>query len=957
KEKHSNLAKKGVILTTPQNLINDAEKAIKSNNYADATKLAKQSLQNLKEIELDYNKIEKLISAANSKMAEAKTAKLKTSKAEKINDQITTFKEKGEYNQALQLTRKLIKTVETLIQTYNEGTALIEKAFTLINEAKSLEADTFEAETLYDEAASEMEQGSYGKAIQLANNSIESAEQAKGESTTKLQKKSEGVLSELDGKLKNAKEIGANINEPIIMVFNQVKSAFEKNDFKFAFDNAELCKNSIEEARNQHQNALAKIQAIRVVINEAKEAGANTKNAERMILEADKALENFDYAAIDAQINMAQDEAGHARERHHQVLGQQEQAEEVIKTAKITIMEIKNAGMIATQSEELLTKAETAFSSSDFQAAQTQANTAIKECQDLHKLYLDLKESLQKAETSIAKSKLFIDTTEVEKLFEQSQTSMNSGNYSEALEFTTRIITSIETVKTNSKPIIKLKSSEVPTFKSGSWGKMQLELVNEGKIHANDIKFNISEELESRGFFNITVLKAGTSRTIDMGLRTNEIGDLPVNIDISYLNPVNQEQLSTQQILWVKTEPGEPGLKPEAIEAPQDAPGPPAEPEGEVKVLSEVEFFQGFIRLKVGVKNDQNTVITDTKLDIEYDDTAMRFDKIEPELTRKGNKIIFGNIHPKEKKTVACYLDPLICMESHIDGSLTYKDIWGNLKTAVMKRRKAEIVCPIFYTPENINTAMLKRLINEELAIHDNKIYEIPYGVDFKRANDICKETIQGHDLKFVRQFVERDIDDPEIESWFYGITKVKKNQVVIKASSRKKTNTIELFVACKSKQTLTGFLAELAHNLNDKLKELGIITQPILPVTDVMTRDMISQTASLLSNQILDKATLSLSKRGDEYEVGFKASDEGGEASEVFEFIKVSPDSRKDIISQIGDVVTISNIFYCTRGKLGNSNEEKILEEVKKELNKKDSSDRVKEIADSQLQNIKALG
>ena len=366
-------------------------------------------------------------------------------------------------------------------------------------------------------------------------------------------------------------------------------------------------------------------------------------------------------------------------------------------------------------------------------------------------------------------------------------------------------------------------------------------------------------------------------------------------------------------------------------------------------MLSEVEAFQGFVRLKVGIKNEMNTVITDAKFDLEYDDNAMRLEYIEPEYDQKGNKVIFGVIHPEEKRTVAFYLDPLICTESHVDGTLVFKDIYGELKTTAMKRRKAEVVCPILYTPENINTAMLRRMINEDLIIHDSKIYDIPPGLDFERAMRICKETIQAHDLKFVREFVEHDSEDPEFESWYYGTTKVKKHQVVIKASTRKKTNTIELFVACKDKHVITGFLAELGHNFNDKLKELGITKQPIFPVTDQETREEITQTNSLLQHQYTDKTTLSISKRGNEYEVSFKASEETGDASELCEFIKVSPDSRLDIISQINDIVTVLNIFTCTRGL-----EDVSKEEILKKAGIKDASD---SLINDKIRDLSSLG
>ncbi|UCC92277.1 MAG: PKD domain-containing protein, partial [Thermoplasmata archaeon] len=126
-----------------------------------------------------------------------------------------------------------------------------------------------------------------------------------------------------------------------------------------------------------------------------------------------------------------------------------------------------------------------------------------------------------------------------------------------------------------------------------------------------------------------------------------------------------------------------------------------------VKLLSEVEFFQGFVRLKTAVKNDTETVITDAALDIVYDDNVLRLDHIQPVYEYKRGKVHLGNINAGEKKTVAFNYDPIICMESNIDGNLTFRDVKGSLQVVSMKTRRADIVCPIFFTRENANTAML----------------------------------------------------------------------------------------------------------------------------------------------------------------------------------------------------------------------------------------------------------
>ena len=240
-----------------------------------------------------------------------------------------------------------------------------------------------------------------------------------------------------------------------------------------------------------------------------------------------------------------------------------------------------------------------------------------------------------------------------------------------------------------------------------------------------------------------------------------------------------------------------------------------------VKMLSEVEFFQGFVRLKVAVRNDTKTVITNATTDIAYDSNVLRVERIQPEYPVVGTKVTIGTIGPREKKTVAYYLDPLICQESDIDGTTSYKDAGGDFHTVTMKRRRADIVCPIFFTEENANTAVLKRLINEELGESDSKMFTIPKKLPPADAFALGKEVVRGHDVRFVREFIEAEEGQPlHAEAWFYGVTKVKKDKMVIRTSIWEERNTIEFYVASGRIEAITGLLAELGQNLNKTLSE-----------------------------------------------------------------------------------------------------------------------------------------
>jgi len=251
-----------------------------------------------------------------------------------------------------------------------------------------------------------------------------------------------------------------------------------------------------------------------------------------------------------------------------------------------------------------------------------------------------------------------------------------------------------------------------------------------------------------------------------------------------------------------------------------------------IKLLSEVEFFQGFVRLKTAVKNDTDTVITDAALDIVYDDNVLRLDHIQPVYEYKRGKVHLGNINAGEKKTVAFNYDPIICMESNIDGTLTFRDVSGKLQVISMKTRRADIVCPIFFTRENANTAMLKRLVKEELPSQDSKVFRYPDGLAPNQAFELCKGVVHLHDVKFVREFFD---NTPSWmgEAWFYGETKVKGYKIVIRVTAREDSHTSEFFVASQEMEVITGLLAELGHSLNRMLKEKYMGRLKAQPIVD----------------------------------------------------------------------------------------------------------------------------
>jgi len=267
--------------------------------------------------------------------------------------------------------------------------------------------------------------------------------------------------------------------------------------------------------------------------------------------------------------------------------------------------------------------------------------------------------------------------------------------------------------------------------------------------------------------------------------------------------------------------------------------------EVEVAVAGELEFYQGYVRLKVAVKNSSPSFIMDAALRVIYNDKALRLDRLEPEYPVSGREIMLGNIGIKEKKTVALYLDPQICTESHIEASLTFKDAQGEMHHTDMKRKLASVVCPIMHTDENINLPMLRRMLEGELDQKDSKVFNLPPSLGPEQAFELCKRAVQGHDIRLVREFSD---ERPFVgEAWYFGKVKGREDRLVVKTAVRAETGSAEFYVASNSRLVVTGLLAELKNDLNREYrKEKGAESQ-METLADEGRRQKVRTAGSLL--------------------------------------------------------------------------------------------------------------
>jgi len=260
--------------------------------------------------------------------------------------------------------------------------------------------------------------------------------------------------------------------------------------------------------------------------------------------------------------------------------------------------------------------------------------------------------------------------------------------------------------------------------------------------------------------------------------------------------------------------------KKQTTEQPAKPAGAPVAVTGKLEVTPSTEFFQGFVKVTIEVKNGMNIPAARTQVTLDFNEDVLRLQRIEPQNYRaSGSKVLLGDVRPGQVSKLVYYLDPQICTESLVDGVVLFRLPDGKTETVAMKPLKAEVVCPLFFTKEVASSALLKRLVESELQVRDSKVYhpKIQAGVKYDKIYELAKSSVLAHDVKEVREF--KGYNPFSSECWFYGETKVKGYKIVIRTAVREKDNIIEFFAASTEVRAVTGLLAELNHQLATDLE------------------------------------------------------------------------------------------------------------------------------------------
>ncbi len=239
-----------------------------------------------------------------------------------------------------------------------------------------------------------------------------------------------------------------------------------------------------------------------------------------------------------------------------------------------------------------------------------------------------------------------------------------------------------------------------------------------------------------------------------------------------------------------------------------------------LSIIRDFDFIGGQIRFKIGLKNNTNFSLTNLKITFNIPD-ALKWILHEPSYSRSGDSILIPKLGANEKKAISFYLEPINCMESPVNATVSFFDARDKPHAVTMKPKMVSITCPIFFTEVDANLARVKSL-RRKLSHHDKKLFPIIKTEESLSIFSSIISVMKKFDIKLT--FKDFSEEDRFGEAWFYGITKVKKNQIVIYVLLDGTDKKVEIEVSGNDESQITAFLTEIGDHTRKQLIQNKII-------------------------------------------------------------------------------------------------------------------------------------
>lgn len=339
-----------------------------------------------------------------------------------------------------------------------------------------------------------------------------------------------GLVAQTIRLIEEAEEAGFDVGGQENLVEEFVET-MEKSGLERAWAFLENMGSEVNKEINV-ETAKEKISAMRALISATKEWGMSEDEFISLIDEAESALENENFDAIDehkANFEKKLDEAK-LKQKTDIILRR-------IKNAMVVISQFKQKGIDVMQPQELVNMADSEFKAKEYESAKEHVDQAEKLAEALRQKH-DIKVELESLKLTLKEVReMKIDVEESIELLTLAEFEINGDNLKKAQD----LIEQARTITNSSvSSYIEGKfprfSLNVPNrgMEADYWNKCILEIDNTGDLAAKNIDIEFQGDVEVKGIGRIERLKSGEKRRMEIGLKPLKSGELDTDVQLTY---------------------------------------------------------------------------------------------------------------------------------------------------------------------------------------------------------------------------------------------------------------------------------------------------------------------------------------------------------------------------------------------------------------------------------------
>jgi hypothetical protein len=339
-----------------------------------------------------------------------------------------------------------------------------------------------------------------------------------------------GVVANTIKLVEEAKEEGLVAGENEVFV-GEFLSAMENEGFERAWGYL-VEKGKQVKLEMQSTTARQKLEAMRDLMNSAKELGVDEAEFLTLVDMAETAFNNHEFDSIE-NYKMAMEEGLEKAKSQHQF----NIFEMRIRNVKSVVAKLKEMDLNVESAEELLVKVDEEYNARNLEAAVNYLDSVEEITKDLHQKN-DLQSEISKIKNLQKEAEdLGVDIADGKRLLDDAENQLNINNFEKASELigNSRVATT-DIIKQFIEGKFPKFSLTIPKrgMEADVWNKCILDITNSGDLQAKNIGVKFRGALEVMGLDKINVLNVGEKLRLEVGVKPKEAGEISLDIQLAY---------------------------------------------------------------------------------------------------------------------------------------------------------------------------------------------------------------------------------------------------------------------------------------------------------------------------------------------------------------------------------------------------------------------------------------